>query len=491
MTAVTTILLALTVLASSYYTITTTHRLHSVSIDPLINVAANFQPEFGIAKNGNDEIQDNEFPAISARLLQSVASNVAGENLTVAKRLFDLLNGYRSAQGVASLIWNETAYKIAVNQTAFMVARNKLIDDNFSYRNSGWQYINEYFASSVGGNDSTIAQSFYNLFTNASNIAPGLRNATTNQGAVSIYYNVTTRTYFTTIIYVTSQPLVTAPPPVIRPNDNTVGEVLSRSQNVLAFINQLRQDSGAGLSQLAWNNDAYNLATAHAAYQASQGKLSNDGYQARANGWQYYSEVVGAITGGDDGTIGVQLYNLWKDSAETQGALVSSLVDGAAISVYYSKSDDTYYAILILVKGTRYTPENDQNVQGENKNLSQNLFNLLNQYRASKNLTALVWNETAYAQALNHSSYQAQQGKISNDNYSTRARQWPRGYNEIVAYVVSGNDSNSAQQFVKTWSEYPATNNVLINTSLNQGAVATFYVKSTQTYYATFINVKV
>ena len=492
-TITTTTLLAFTVLAFSYYTSTTNPRVLSVSIDPLVNIAADTRSTVGVARNDNAEVRDNEFPAISARLLQSVAANIAGENRNIATKLFDLLNGYRSAQGVSQLVWNETAYKIAVNQTAYMVARNRLVDDKFSYQNSGWKYITEYYASNANANDSNAAQNFYEIFINSTNNAPGLRNATVDQGAVSINYNASTRTYFTTIIYVTIQPpLVTSPPPpTVRPEYITPGEVISRSKNVLAFINQLRQDSNTGLSQLAWNDDAYNLAIAHAAYQANQKSLSSDGFNARAAGWQYYAEVVGAITGGDDGTIGLQLFDLWNNSPNTKGALTSSLVDGAGISVYYSKDDNTFYAILITVKGTRSTTQNNVNIEGENKQLSQQLFNLLNQYRATKGLGALIWNETAYAQALAHSKYQAQQGQLSSDNYSTRYRQWPRGYAEAVAYVVQGTDSNAAQQFVDTWSGYAQTNQVLTSTSVNQGTVATFYVKSTNTHYATLIYVKV
>ncbi|WP_010520872.1 CAP domain-containing protein [Aquimarina agarivorans] len=90
-------------------------------------------------------------------------------------------------------------------------------------------------------------------------------------------------------------------------------------------------------------------------------------------------------------------------------------------------------------------------LERDQKNISDQILILINEYRASKNLTALTNNNTAKIEALNHSEYQANRNNINHDNGNERSNilfknENATSYAENVAF-----DFRTAKAVVDAW----------------------------------------
>ena len=453
-------------------------------------------PSAGVSYDG----QSSAFPNAASRLLQTVKSQ-PGANLALGRQLFDLINQFRVSRGVPALIWNSIVYQFAAAQDAYMLRTNSLGDDRANNLALGFSYSNENVATFTGGYDAIAAANFKTLFLNSQSVSNSLLNRDVNQGAASISYSAANRRYFATIIVVRDQK-VTAPAPTPDPtpdpeptpnpsgDKNVQGDNLKIAQDLLLAINAIRAQSN--LPALNWNEAAYQEAKNLTASRALNTYAPD--WNARSAGWLAYAELSATLNSNGvylDNTIASQFSNYWGQAGQSRDFILNRNYDGAAASVYYSKSAQTYFVVLTLVRGNRYTADGDNNVQGINRQTSEQLFSLINQYRVQKNLPALAWNEVAYSQAADQATAQGKQNVLSTANSAIRAQQWPRGYSEVAGGFTNASDSAIAQLFLNSWSTNAGINAYITTTSRTQGAVAIYYVKETRSYFSTLILVSV
>ena len=130
----------------------------------------------------------------------------------------------------------------------------------------------------------------------------------------------------------------------------------------------------------------------------------------------------------------------------------------------------------------------------EYRSIGEEVFKLINTYRKDKGLDKLTWASRAYKAANEHNKYQAKQKNATKDNtskllkklgssaeinvFSNNTSIKPSDTNEAAAALLKEiGDSSSAKEQMKT-------------TEGKYGAVAVRYVKSSKTYYVTFLTHK-
>ncbi len=129
----------------------------------------------------------------------------------------------------------------------------------------------------------------------------------------------------------------------------------------------------------------------------------------------------------------------------------------------------------------------------ERKEMGKKIFDLMRDYRKGLGLSDLTWNEKVYSLCVDHNKYQIQQGKISHDNFSTRAKGY-QGSNENVAMFGTSKDvtdDDGANKFFTMWKNSSGHDANMRSTTINQGSVAVTYDAASKTFYSTMFNVKI
>ena len=88
--------------------------------------------------------------------------------------------------------------------------------------------------------------------------------------------------------------------------------------------------------------------------------------------------------------------------------------------------------------------------------IEQEIFTLINNYRASINKTPLAHNTIAYQEAFKHNQYMISQNAISHDNFDDR---FSKLVTEVSANSVGENVARyytTAQEVVNAWIESPS-----------------------------------
>lgn len=162
---------------------------------------------------------------------------------------------------------------------------------------------------------------------------------------------------------------------------------------------------------------------------------------------------------------------------------------GATFTTTYTKTTNpTTNSVSITNSGTTSNTI-DNGANGERLDLGQQIFGQINAYRSSQGLKQLTWSTQAYNFAMNQSQDQANKNTSSNSGFSGRAQSF-NYYYENVGSFTNGKAANIPTSIVNLWKSSGATNSNMLNTMVTQGAVSVNYKKSTNTFYATMINVK-
>lgn len=117
------------------------------------------------------------------------------------------------------------------------------------------------------------------------------------------------------------------------------------------------------------------------------------------------------------------------------------------------------------------------------KQLESQTLNLVNDFRSSRNLGILKYNEKAYDLAFEHAAYMAGAGKLTHDNFQQRAEQLAA---EVNAVLVGENLSRNYPDPVETlkgWLESPDHFSTIVG-DYTHTAVAVVSTKDGQVYYA-------
>lgn len=112
------------------------------------------------------------------------------------------------------------------------------------------------------------------------------------------------------------------------------------------------------------------------------------------------------------------------------------------------------YAVLVLFvlmisSCSKETLDNTVIIESENAiSVENELINIINNYRGSKNYNALTYSSIAYKYANLHTDYMIAKGTINHDNFTSRASGVASEVNaSAVAENVAKNYTNASQAF--------------------------------------------
>ena len=83
----------------------------------------------------------------------------------------------------------------------------------------------------------------------------------------------------------------------------------------------------------------------------------------------------------------------------------------------------------------------------------QELFDLVNEYRVSTGKNALVFSKEAYKYALEHNDHMISEGKLSHDNFSSRASKIAKETNATFVAENVAKDYHKADMALQGWMD--------------------------------------
>ncbi len=125
---------------------------------------------------------------------------------------------------------------------------------------------------------------------------------------------------------------------------------------------------------------------------------------------------------------------------------------------------------------------------GPRLDLSQEAFQHLNEYRASRGLGRLSWDGHTYNLCQEHNQYQASRGSISHDNFNGRLKRLGRTGNENVAYNFEKH--RAGWKLFDQWRNSHGHNKNMLAINMNAGAVAVYHDCGKGRFYGTNINIR-
>ena len=109
---------------------------------------------------------------------------------------------------------------------------------------------------------------------------------------------------------------------------------------------------------------------------------------------------------------------------------------------------------------------------------------LTNQFRKSQGLSTLGFDSALTKLAAEHNQYQAKQGKISHDNFSTRVSKIPYAHGGSAENVAYNYAADSGAKVVDQWKNSEGHNKNMLGKNHKKGAVAAYTDESNgRTYF--------
>ena len=292
----------------------------------------------------------------------------------------------------------------------------------------------------------------------------------------------------------------------------TPGANAALGQQLFGLVNQFRGKYAAqGVVQLAWNPTAYQMAVNQNAYMLANNNVADDRASYSAAGFSYYVESTLAFNRGDDSTAASIFMSTYLSTAAGGNRLLAGGVDQGAAAISYQASNNRYVVTVIFVKqaaasnppvvvqpGDPDLPPgtypivtapvpSEGNVSGLNVEVANQLFALVDQYRASNNVAALVYNATAYSQAAAQTTARAQGNSAAIATRNQRIAQWPKGYTEAYSGLTRQLDADVAQKFFDTWLNSVSYKQFMLTSYLKQGAIAVYYDSAADAHWVDFL----
>lgn len=115
--------------------------------------------------------------------------------------------------------------------------------------------------------------------------------------------------------------------------------------------------------------------------------------------------------------------------------------------------------------------------------LENTTFNLVNDFRKSRDLPSLVFNEETYNLALDHSRYMAGKGLMSHANFSERAQYLGAKVNATLVAENLSRNYPTAEETLKGWLESPNHRSTLLDEAYTHTAVAVVSTPDGEVYY--------